>query len=618
MESASAREAGAGTDCQSAHILLHSGSFLKGLAYYALIGAISLALLFVAQELYQEPLSIPYCYESDVLYHCIRVRAFLDGEPWYNVSRLNAPHGANLYVHPVNAYPDYALACVTSRLLGGMGYGLNAAWLIKFAITAIFAAWSFRRLGLSRFSSGLSAIAFSHLPFFVHYGFFHYYLSFHSVPLAGLLCLTISRPDSRRLRMREMTILGGISVLLGIGDPYLCFFAGFLLGVITLFALFARRWYAALRATVFASIMACSFGIALVPFCLAMRDAPSAGESVQVLAREPISVTALCRTLELHHLVTPPPGSLLPGAAGLEERIASVLLGGDPFRYAVRFGTFGWIGMLLLLMQFAFLAMPREPESRSLQYVRNACLLGMALFLLCCTGGLNLHVAAFLSPVLRYWVRGSVLIAFFAYFAAGAYLDRFLETRHVKKFRVPAACGVLVFVLASTGVETRVTPILLRNPASRKAQCEQYTSFLERVERSAPDCRNVFVFPSFPRPFLSRKPLFPYLHSARLRWSEGPLIPGQLPRSVRESLLAGTGNGPESDLAILSPYDAVWLDLGECQRLGPEFLAVAERLRALPGIRSFECPELNVVFLSLVESRVTRVMTTEPSGTAPQ
>lgn len=616
MKSASPRDAGTDTDRQPVHARLRIGFYLGGFAYYVLIGAISLALLFLTQGLYREPLSIPYCYESDVLYHCVPLRAFLDGEPWHNVSRLNAPHGANLYAHPVNAYPDYALACLMSRLLGGIGYGLNTAWLIKFALTAIFAAWSFRRLGLSLFTSGLSAVAFSHLPFFVYYGLFHYFLSFHSVPLAGLLCLTVTRLNTSRLRACEMAVLGGICVLLGIGDPYLCFFTGFLLGVVTLIALFARYWYKAAFAALFASIMACSFGITLLPFRLALREARSASEPVRILAREPSPFTGFPMTLDLCQLATPPVGSLLPGAADLEERITSVLVRRKDFlpewQQAARFGTFGWIGMLLLLMQLAFLAMPRGPGSKPLRYVRDACVLSIALLFLCCTGGLNSDVSALVSPVFRFWVRGSVLIAFFAYFAAGAYLDRSLNVPRLKRFRVPVMCGVLLFVLASTGFETRATPMLMRNPASRKAQCEEYTSFLGMVERAAPDCRNVLIFPVSNPTLLSRKSLLPYLHSTRLRWSEGPLGPGQSARPVVDSLFAEPGQRPHSDLEILSAYDAVWVDLRECRGRGPKFLEVAERLRALPGVRSFECPELNVVFLSLVKGKAVPVMARDP------
>jgi len=425
-------------------------------------------------------------------------------------ARLGAPYVADWRAYTV---PDRIVFVLTGLL--SRSVGLVAAVQLVSALGFVLNAVSFflcaRWLGRRWEWAAAFALGFAFCNYNLRWGITLSLAQTFTLPPLVLLCAYAARPAPARWRASWLALGVALGGWLGLGNPYLAFFAGVVAG--GGFALALLRRAPLPRLAPLAAFLA-TVAVVFVATNLHYARAHWSAAEASVLARDPSDFQRYAlRPLEWF---IPPADHRLAPLAAVGRAYQAKLPGGE-FFYAY-LGLIGAVGLVGLLI--AALRRPRHSLGRPSAL---AGLLWIVAF------GLPYGINSWLGSVgldvfrasTRIAVFGAVWVAFFLA-ARASWL-----TRTWPRWASIAAA----LILAGFTVWEQTPALSARAPrAANTARLEAYQELMVRLEGELPRGALIFQLPVAPFPEAGRiaampdyEHFLPFLFSANLRFSYGHL-----------------------------------------------------------------------------------------------
>lgn len=490
-------------------------TLLEVVAYGAsVVAPVVLLLLFVVLPRTNR-IDIPLHFSHDGVYTATWIKAVIDGESWWNVSRLAAPFGHNLYLHPVGATIDYGLAGLIGLLLGDVGLAVNVTWFSFVGLTGLSAYWVLRSFSVGCWSSLTGSTLYALAPFTLLRQISHLNLSIYLVPPMCLVaCLLFLGTFGEMSRGKRLSLLLFV-VLAGLNSPYNAFFALVVFCHAALFRVVLRKnWRYPIVVCV---LLLCVMVINLIPGYLALRDSPAAADN---LADRPIRDVNRVGFV-LRELFIPVPDHPFPPFRKLAELNDTEFQPHQAEHRSERLGLFGAVGALVLL---AVMVVPGGATSSNLwreltERLSCPAKLALGLILLGSVGGFSNFVALVEGGTIRGYSRISVFVGFFAILASVMLLDGLLRSLSRNALK-----GVIASIVILLGVVDQKNVFFLL-PNSRVAEYEDLSAFVGKVEDSLDSGGMVYIIPN--QEVYDRKGyrnIRFYLLSESLKWSHAPVV----------------------------------------------------------------------------------------------
>jgi phosphoglycerol transferase len=507
----------------------------RSLAAYLVALAACAALLVVTFELWRADLRVPLSYGMDSVCTQLYAKTVIENGWYLNNPALGAPFGLEMHDFPLSDglffLLERAIAATTSR---DAAVVVNLYYFGTYFLTTVVALAVLRRLGVARGPAVVCALLYAFLPYHMHRGERHLFLSsYFLVPLAVLVCVWIYRDGEllfreggrARLSLGNGKALAALAtcVLLGSGGVYYAAFSCYLLLVAGACAAVARRKLHPLgSAAILAAVIAAGVAANVAPKVLYAREH---GPNPAVGRREPSDVEFYA--LKVAQLLLPEHGHRVGALARLRERYDRAQTAPPHENDAAGLGVVGAIGFLALLGAVV-LRRAKGEDTESTRLVDGLAALNIAALLLATTGGLGAVVGFVVSPLIRCYNRISVFIAFFALAAVALGLARLVRAARPGWPRLVAHAGLAALLVV--GVLDQTTRYLLPDYEKIQRQFASDAEFVGRIEASLPPGASVFQLPlnefpegSPPGKMGTYDPARAYLHAKSLRWSFGAM-----------------------------------------------------------------------------------------------
>lgn len=495
----------------------------------------------------------PHWLEGDPLEVYARVKIASE-QPWSSlisfirIDRLGAPFGADWSAYPV---PDKLVFFLTGRL--ALGLGLIAAVQVVSAVILSLNALSFflcaRWLRWRWEWAAAMALVFALSSYNVRWGITLSLGQSFTFPPLLLLCARAARRGAGGPLHRGWHVLAAaLGLWLGLGNPYLAYFAGVVGGGALGLALIRRaprsRWA---PLALFLTALTCVFLAANAAY--AWRHWQPVGDSALVRNLDDFKTYAL-RPIDW---IVPPADHRLGFMARLgHDYLSSRHHRGEFFyNYLGLLGLVGGLGLLaMLLRSLARKRIPRLDVPLGLAWITA---FGVA-------GGINAWVGAAGIDLFRASTRiGVFALIWILLFLCGR-LHR--ATRRLARPGSIALAGGLTLLAC-----WEQTPALASLPTRERnaALWIQYQELTDRLEKILPPQATVFQLPAVPFPEAGRtgtmadyEHFLPYLTSADLRFSYGWLRASPATRWFRS-----TAALPAAALVAeleRTGFSALWID----------------------------------------------------------
>ncbi|MBI2513733.1 MAG: hypothetical protein HYV96_17335 [Opitutae bacterium] len=541
-----------------------------------LAGATWLAVMAVFGRWSWSDWSAPHWLEGDPLEVYARVQIAAE-QPWQALAsfahpaRLGAPFGADWSGYTV---PDRLVFVLTGQL--SRATGLVAAAQLVSALGFVLNAVSFflcaRWLGRRWEWAAAFALGFAFCNYNLRWGVTLSLAQTFTLPPLVLLCGYAARPAPASPRPRWLALGAALALWLGLGNPYLAFFAG-VVGSGALTLAFARRAPRARLAPLvcFLAVLTLTFVAANLHYALAhWRGADSAA-----LARD-LSDFSRYALRPLEWIV--PPGDHRVGALAAIGRTYQASRGAGEFFYNY-LGLLGAAGL--------FWAVAASARRAARFPLRQSVLLGLLwLLLFGLPHGLNSWLGALGLDVFRASTRIGVF--------AAVWIGFFLAARAARVTHAwPRAASIALALGTAVFLVWEQTPNLAaRAPREANARrARAYRDLGAEIERTLPAGAKVFQLPAAPFPEAGRivampdyEHLLPMLATRTLRFSFGHLRTSpahrwenHVARLPAEQLVAAL---QEAGFALL------WIDR---RGFADEAVALVVRLRAA-GLAELSVP----------------------------
>lgn len=459
--------------------------------------------------------SAPHWFEGDPLEVYARVQVAAE-QPWHALTsfahpaRLGAPFVADWSAYTV---PDRLVFVFTGQLsrVVGLVAAVQLVSALGFALNAVSFFLCARWLGRRWEWAAAFALGFAFCNYNLRWGITLSLAQTFTLPPLVLLCGYAARPAPAAVRPRWLGLGAALGLWLGLGNPYLAFFAG-VVGGGGLALAFVRR---APRARVvplagFLVVLTLSFVAANLHYALAhWRGADSAA-----LARD-LSDFSRYALRPLEWIV--PAGDHRVGALAEIGRSYQAARGRGEFFYNY-LGLLGAVGLLWAVASSARRA-ARFP-------LRQSVLLGLLwLLLFGVPHGLNSWLGALGLDVFRASTRIGVF--------AAVWIGFFLAARAARHTRTwPRGASVALALATAAFLVWEQTPNLAARPprAANARRARAYADLGTALERTLPAGALVFQLPAAPFPEAGRvvampdyEHLLPFLATHTLRFSYGHL-----------------------------------------------------------------------------------------------
>lgn len=461
---------------------------------------------------------LPIAFSSDVAYHLVYGRLGIDGEPWWNNSRLGAPFTHNLFLYPVNDNLDYLALCFLGHALGDPVSALNVTWLLQLMFSSLTCAWVFRRMDIA---PGLA------LPFGILFSLSaspllrtvaHLHLPLYLVPIAVLTCVSCLQGKFHSLPTSARFICYLSSVLLG----FSCQYYGYFFALLICFALLVRAlaWRHAGAPAVHLLLLVVFGIINNTPSIVALSENPEARAAIAA-QRTPQSLNA--SGLRIREFFIPPSTDPLPLLKTFSEYSNQCYPPNGVENPAQRNGLVTAFGMFLLLLS-APLPPVRTAKNWILHYLLSLKpISGLCIVLVIFTtvDGLATLGAVGGLTAIRAQARSSFFIHFMCLFAVA----RFLQSVH-RQFRLSRSpwtqmigwtAVLLISCLAFAEQSSQFQNM------QREAYVRPCRALAEKLEAKLP--RGAMVMHDYGgvETLAGYKPIF-YAFSSTLRWSHTPYV----------------------------------------------------------------------------------------------
>jgi phosphoglycerol transferase len=511
----------------------------KGAISTAATAVLALLAAIVLLELWTADLRVPFADTGDATLNLIIIKDVVEN-PWYfEVSRLGAPHGLELYDFPVVSGETLNLLLFRILALGSGDpvLAMNLFFLLTFPLVALTALVALRRLGVSREAALVFALLYTLLPYHFLRGETHLFLAaYYAVPLGAYLALAVYRGDNLvyTRRARLFTAASCAVVATASGSGYYAVFTVVLVAIAMALRFIVHRRREALVAG--GAVIAAITLISLVQLAPTIAYRVQHGTNEQVAKRYWFESENY--SLRLTNLVLPLDDHRI-GALARRKREYTQQIPQTEARSAT-LGIVATIGLLWLIgLAVAAVAGLRRRYDLGLQ--AGLAALTLAALLIATTGGFSTLIAV-AWPQIRSWNRLSVFIAFFALAAVALGVDALRG-----RVRRPVGVGLLVAILA-VGTFDQTTSTYVPSYDAIEADWRADAAFYDTLERRLRDGAMIVQlpyepFPEPPTPFKGGyEPAKAYLHSDDLRWSYGAM------RGRPEDWAGDHANEPMSEL----------------------------------------------------------------------
>jgi phosphoglycerol transferase len=522
-------------------------SLSRTVLVYLIATALCAVALVFELRLWRADLHVPFYYEieSDGPANMGGEKAIIDTgwiftDPW-----LAAP-GIGEYYDFTQSDSLPALCFKLCALVASdLGTAINYFYIFQYALTTWAGLFVLRRFGISDPIAIAASLLYAFQCYHFAHGAIQLNLPFYApLPLIVMVILWLceGRPvfaawdGSKRTHLRSSwgNALTAVvaCVLVGSWHVYFAFFACALVVVAALIAF--------LRAPKPARLVDPLITIALICLVVVVNFMPRVwyththGSNSVVLDRPAsqsavwgLSVTEMLSTVPYHQLKT-----LWAAVLGKERSVPS----GNTF-YEQSFPSYrsalGMVGSCGFLVLIGALFLSRRPRG-DLELIGPLSKLNIAAVLLGTLQGFGYIFALRVTPVIRYWNRLSIFIAFFSLMAVAILWEHagrhWIKTAAARLVFQCALGGMLVF-----GLIDQMSSAMVPDYEKSKMEYIRDQKFVRKIEAELPPGAMVFQLPYAPFPeghsahnavpwtFWSYTHFRPYLHSHHIHWSAGAM-----------------------------------------------------------------------------------------------
>lgn len=536
--------------------------------------ALALAVLLVAWKtlrLGQTPLWVPFTYqEADVVVMLMYIKGVVqDGWP-LTISHLSAPFSYPGPAFPMQTSTDWLLIKLLSVGTQNPGQLINVFWLLTAVMSAwssAYAAWQLRVRWQLACAAGL---LYAFLPFALMRFTHHLNLVYYMVPLHCLLAVLIAAgPQALRLPKQARTVGLIACVLQGFDYIYFSFFAALLFGLAAVISLRGGQWRSALRLPLAA--------IGLVTIATALNLAPALlswkheGKPPEMAYKSYIEGEVY--GAKLRAMVLPHPDNFVRPLARFASKNQAAGFPLENENQTARLGLFGAFGLLLLLALRLRMAGTASPALDAVSA------LGLGTFLVITVGGLGALLNILTVPDIRGYNRFSVFLSFFAIAGAMLWLQARLPER--RNVRIAALAAILLFALFSLRDQLYDVRGYRHFQDANAVRAQREAALVARAESLLPRGAMVLQLPLTGYPPIEHiGGVESYDHGRYSLWSQHlhwswPSF-SQRHRAWQNKLKPLQGQ-PLLDAAILSGFDAMWIDRRAWPDRGAALLAGLQR-----------------------------------------
>ena len=453
-------------------------------------------ILFAALANPQRAFSVPVNQSPSALTYLAQVKGVLDD-------------GTQTHLLPWIAPVDRLIVRAVGLTGAAVGGTANMAWLLTLMLGGSFAAWGYRRLGMSIPGACVLGILYGVSPYALYWNLEEPSVIPFLVPFAATAALALATGAIADWPRREVFVLLGGLLVLGLNGREYAYFGAFLT-VIGAVAGAVRSGRAAPTSAMVAAVLLAATLVSLMPAIRAPQPEPDPTYRVTAADAETGGV-------KLRQLVGPLPWHWLPLFSEWSRREGAAGFPYETANHLSRLGIVGSVGFLGLLWALLIPAAAGPPPHG--ETVRAASGLTLAAFLVATVGGLGTIVSLLIEPTILVFSRITPFLIFFSLAAVGVWVERAAAGR-----RRGRLVWVALAILALLDQMVAIRP-LHRGVAKTRIEYRQLQGMVEVLERELPAGARVYQLPDrtdhLQRRVVRMPPnddLKPYLVSRHLLW----------------------------------------------------------------------------------------------------
>jgi phosphoglycerol transferase len=455
------------------------------------------AILWIALASPERTFSVPVNQSPSALVHLAQVKGVVDD-------------GTETRLLPWIAPVDWLIVRTVGLTVGEVGGTANLSWLLMLMMGGPFAAWGYRRLGISIAGSCVMGILYALSPYALYWNLEAPSVMPFLVPFAATAALALATGAVQQWPRRDVLVLLAGNVLLGLNGREYAYFGAFLtvIGAIAGAVRFNRA--AAIRSTIVTAVIVAATVASLLPGIRAPQPEPDPNFRVTAADAEAGGV-------KIRQLVGPLPWHWLPLFSEWSRREGVAGFPYETVNHLSRLGIVASVGFLGLLVALLIPAAAGPPPNG--ETVRAASGLTLAAFLVATVGGLGSIISLLIEPETLVFSRVTPFFIFFSLAAIGFWVDRAATS--------PRRGQMLWAAVAILGLLDQMVAVrpLHRGVAKARIEYRQLQAFVDVLERKLPPGSRVFQLPNRTDVFYRRgvrmgpnDHLKPYLVSHSLQW----------------------------------------------------------------------------------------------------
>lgn len=449
-------------------------------------------ILFAALANPQRTFSVPVNQSPSALTYLAQVKGVLD-------------EGTQTHLLPWIAPVERLIVRAVGLTGAEVGGTANLAWLLTLMLGGSFAAWGYRRLGISIPGACVLGILYGVSPYALYWNLEEPSVIPFLVPFAATAALALATGAIADWPRREVFVLLGGLLVLGLNGREYAYFGAFLT-VVGAVAGAVRSG----RAAMVAAVLLAATLVSLVPAIRAPQPEPDPTFRVTAADAEGGGV-------KVRQLVGPLPSHWLPLFSEWSRREGAAVFPYETANHLSRLGIVGSLGFIGLL--WTLLIPAAAGPSPHGETVRAASGLTLAAFLVATVGGLGTVVSLLIEPTILVFSRITPFLIFFSLAAIGVWVERASAGRRRGQL---VWVALAIFALLDQMVAIRP---LHRGVAKTRIEYRQLQGMVEILERELPSGARVYQLPDrtdhLQRRVVRMQPnddLKPYLVSRHLRW----------------------------------------------------------------------------------------------------
>ena len=461
-------------------------------------------ILWAALASPQRAFSVPVNQSPSALTYLAQVKGVLDD-------------GTQTHLLPWIAPVDLLIVRAVGLAGPEVGGTANLAWLLTLMLGGSFAAWGYRRLGISITGACVMGMLYALSPYALYWNLEEPGVIPFLVPFAATAALALATGAITEWPRREVFVLLGGLLVLGLNGREYAYFGVFLtvIGAVAGAIRSGRAAPAKTRTTtaMVAAVLVAATAVSLTPALRAPQPEPDPTFRVTAADAEPGGV-------KIRQLVGPLPGHWLPFFAEWSRREGAAGFPFESVNHLSRLGIVGTVGFIGLIAALLIPPYAGRPGvwGRD-ETVRAASGLTLAAFLVATVGGLGTIVSLLIEPTILVFSRITPFLIFFSLAAIGVWVERALPGRRRGQL---VWVALAIFALLDQLVANRP---LHRGVAKVRIEYRQLQGMVEIIERELPAGARVYQLPDrtdhLQRRVVRMQPnddLKPYLVSRHLRW----------------------------------------------------------------------------------------------------